>query len=82
MKELFLKKYWEEDDILFYFYFNDNEAIKQIEINRKRIFLTSKESPINEESMLYDQSLEELEYEENEVITKEEFMNIWNCKNK
>jgi len=47
-------------------------------INSKgKVFLTS-EIPQQGESMLYDQSLEELDLQDAEFITREEFGGAWN----
>ncbi|SMP29191.1 hypothetical protein [Chryseobacterium profundimaris] len=32
MKEVFVKKYWDEEDVLFYLHFQDNEVVRQLEI--------------------------------------------------
>lgn len=78
MQELFVKKYWDEENILFYIHFRDGEAIRQIEETSKgRVLLTS-ENPHNGESMLYDQPLEELKLNDSDFITEEEFNKIWN----
>jgi len=31
MQEVFIKKYWNEDDILFYMHFQNGDAVRQIE---------------------------------------------------
>lgn len=78
MKEVFIKKYWEEEDVIFYLHFQNGKAVRQLEVNGKRkVFLTI-DSPQNGESMLYDQSLNELDLEELDYITEEKFNEIWN----
>jgi hypothetical protein len=78
MQELFVKKFWEEESIWFYIHFQNKEAIRQIEISSKgKVFLTL-ENPQQGESMLYDQSIEELDLQDSDFITKEEFEGIWN----
>ncbi|MGE8299101.1 MAG: hypothetical protein ACN6OW_05965 [Sphingobacterium paramultivorum] len=78
MKEIFIKKYWDEDDVLFYLHFQNEEAIAQVEITPKGKVFLSLENPKENTSMLYDQSLDELALEERDFITKEEFYRIWN----
>lgn len=57
MQELFIKRYWDEDDLLFYIHFQNGEAVRQIEEASKcKVFLTSEHSHQGE-SILYDQSL-------------------------
>lgn len=80
MKEVFVKKYWAEDKILFYLHFKNGEAVEQIEITPEGKVFLSLSNPNEEESMLYDQSLDELDLEENDFITREDFYNIWNDK--
>lgn len=78
MKEFFVKKYWDEEDVLFYIHFQNGEAVRQIEeTSRDRVLLTS-ETPLRGESMLYDQSLDELELNKSDFITEEEFNKAWN----
>lgn len=78
MKEFFVKKYWDEEDVLFYIHFQNGEAVRQIEeTSRDRVLLTS-ENPLQGESMLYDQSLDELELNKSDFITEEEFNKAWN----
>ncbi|WP_153846414.1 hypothetical protein [Sphingobacterium paramultivorum] len=78
MKEIFIKKYWDEEDVLFYLHFQNEEAIAQVEITPKGKVFLSLENPKENTSMLYDQSLDELALEERDFITKEEFYRIWN----
>lgn len=77
MKEVFVKKYWEEENILFYIHFQNQKAVRQIELsNGTKIFLTLN-SPEKNESMLYDQSLEDLDLNDSDYISKEEFEKEW-----
>lgn len=78
MQEIFVKKYWIEEDIIFYIHFHNGEAVKQIEITAKRKVLLTLDNPHEGESMLYDQSLDELDLKDSDFITKEEFNEIWN----
>lgn len=77
MKELFIKKYWNEEDILFYIHFQNENAVRQIEITDKgKIYLTL-ENPQQGESMLYDQSINDLDVNHSDFISKEEFEKQW-----
>lgn len=78
MKEIFIKKYWHEEDVLFYLHFQNEEVIEQVEITPKGNVFLSLEKPRENTSLLYDQSLDELDLEEKDFITKEEFYRIWN----
>ncbi len=31
MRDFFIKKYWEEDNVMFYMHFRNGEAIRQVE---------------------------------------------------
>ncbi|SFN92368.1 hypothetical protein SAMN05421594_4732 [Chryseobacterium oleae] len=78
IQELFVKKFWKEESIWFYIHFQNEEAIRQIEISSKgKVFLTL-ENPQQGESMLYDQSIEELDLQDSDFIPKEEFEGTWN----
>lgn len=77
MKEVFVRKYWAEEDVLFYLYFQNGYAVSQIEVTKdSKVFLSTK-NPQRGESMLYDQSLEDLDLNEDDFITKEDFMKVW-----
>lgn len=77
MQELFIKKYWSEEDLLFYIHFQHGEAVRQIEVASKgKVFLTS-ENPYQGDSFLYDQSVDELDLEQSDFITEEEFNKVW-----
>lgn len=77
MKEDFIKKYWDEDDILFYIHFQDDYAVRQLEIKLDEKIHLTLEEPINEEYMLYDQKFSDLDLEKDDFITKEEFNLAW-----
>ncbi|MET0946389.1 MAG: hypothetical protein ABWY22_13335 [Flavobacterium sp.] len=77
MKEDFVKKYWEEEGLLFYIHFQNDIAVRQIEVKSEEKIYLSIDEPISGDSMLYDQLLYELDLEENDFITREEFNQIW-----
>lgn len=80
MKEVFVKKHWDEEDVLFYLHFQNGEAIRQVEITPTSNLKLSTSKPLNGSSMLYDQSLDELDLKESDFITEEEFNKIWSEK--
>jgi hypothetical protein len=77
MKEIFVKKYWEENGTWFYLHFEGEKAIRQIEISSEGKKRLSLNRPTDEDSMLYDQSLKGLGLSECDFISKEEFENEW-----
>lgn len=78
MKEVFVKKYWDEEDVLFYLHFQNDEAVRQVEITPTSKLKLTSSNPTNGDSILYDQSLDELDLKESDFITEEEFNKIWN----
>lgn len=80
MKNIYLKKYWEEDHITFYLHFQNDEAVKQVEITPYGKTFLSIDNPINGESCLYDQNIEDLQIEEDDYISEEEFDTVWNTR--
>lgn len=78
MEEVFVKKYWDEENVLFYLHFQNGEAIRQVEITPTSKLKLTSHNPLNGESMLYDQSLDELELNKSNFITEDEFNKIWN----
>lgn len=78
MHETFVKKYWEEQNVLFYLHFREGEAVEQIEVSAiGKVFLSTNDR-YNGDSMLYDQSLDELDLHQSDFITEEEFYRVWN----
>ncbi len=47
MEKKFLKRYWKEEDITFYIEFINQDAVKQIELSTKGIFLTPSSAKSN-----------------------------------
>lgn len=80
IQDVFIKKYWKEEDILFYFHFQDDIAIRQIEITSRGKKLLSLNNLVESDSMLCDQKLSELDLENNDFITREEFEENWQAK--
>jgi hypothetical protein len=80
MKEVFVKKYWLDENVLFYLHFQNGEAIRQVEITSTSKLRLTTSNPLNGDSMLYDQSLDELDLDESDFITEEEFNSIWGQK--
>ena len=80
MKEVFVKKYWGEEDVLFYLHFQNGEAVRQIEITPTSIVKLTSNNPLNGDSMLYDQSLDDLDLKAADFITEAEFNKSWNEK--
>lgn len=77
MQEVFIKKYWKEEDIWFYIHFQNQRAIRQIELSNEKRTLLTLDSPQKGESMLYDQSIDDLDLNNSDYITKEEFEKEW-----
>lgn len=77
---VFIKKNWNEENIIFYIHFHNNEAIRQIEVSSKNKTFLTLENPFQNESMLFDQNLEDLDLEEKDFITEQEFNLIWEDK--
>lgn len=80
MKEVFLKKFWLENNTLFYLHFINDYAVRQVEISSNGAIFLSTERPVVDDAFLYDQRLSELEYSEKDFITKEEFELIYSLK--
>jgi hypothetical protein len=80
MNEVFVKKYWEEEEVLFYIHFQNGTAVAQIEISAEGKLFLSVDGPGDENAMLYDQPLSDLDLEEEDFISKEEFEEVWSEK--
>jgi hypothetical protein len=77
MEELFIKKYWPEENMLFYVHFQNGLAVRQIEITSDRKVFLSTEYPQENGSTLFDQSLQELEIDRKDFITQSAFELMW-----
>lgn len=77
MKNTFVKKYWEEEKILFYLHFQAGAVVRQIEVNANGKVFLSEKCPIRGDSMLYDQALQDLDLQENDFISEQEFEEVW-----
>ena len=80
MKQTYIKKYWQDEGILFFLHFQDEMAIRQIETSALGKKLLTLNNPIDGESVLYDQNLKDLDLREEDFITQEEFEAEWNRK--
>ncbi|PJZ48006.1 hypothetical protein [Leptospira saintgironsiae] len=78
MSDVFIKKYWEEEDVTYYLHFRNGEAIRQIEVSPASIVFTSLDYPVKGDHMLYDKSLDDLELDHQDFITEDEFNEVWN----
>ncbi len=76
-ERIFIKKYWDEEDILFYIDFKKGRAIRQIEISKNKKICLTLEKPQQDNSLLYDQSFDDLDIEESDIISEEEFNRVW-----
>ena len=80
MDKKFIKKYWADENVLFYIHFENEIAIRQIEISSLNKIKLTIENPINGDSILFDQELKYLELEEKDYISEKEFNLIWELK--
>jgi len=76
MTETFIKKYWDEENVLYYLHFIGNDAIRQIEIRGDKKAYMDVKNPVQALN-IYDQDLDELELEKEDFITKQEFEEAW-----
>lgn len=76
MENLFIKKYWDEEDITFYIHFYNGEAVRQIEISPESTRFLSSSNP-EDYQIMADQALEEGDFEPTDFITEDAFESIW-----
>lgn len=76
--KVFIKKYWDEADILFLLHFEGGYAVRQIEIHQDFVVCLSINKPIENEFFLYDQTLNDLVIDDKDIISQEEFDSFWN----
>lgn len=82
MKPIYLKRYWDEDNEMYYFHIENRNVIRQIVINYNSglVVKLSQETTNFEEYILCDQILNIVEWQDSEYISEVEFENIWNKK--
>ena len=82
MKPIYLKRYWDEDNEMYYFHIEYRNVIRQIVINYNSglVVKLSQETTNFEEYILCDQILNLVEWQDSEYISEVEFENIWNKK--
>jgi len=78
MDDIFIKKKWDEENIVFYIHFKNNVAVRQLEVYPDEKRYLSESNPLYKDSGLYDQSLKDLDLEDSDFIDEIEFENAWN----
>ena len=76
-KVCYIRKYWEEENVMYYLHFVGENAVRQIEIEPDEAIYLSTDKPIYEDYSLYDQDLSSLDLTPEDFITKEEFEKVW-----
>ena len=76
MKEVFVKKYWDEEDVMYYLHFHDDLTVRQIEVRPNNKVFLSLDDP-EQAPLMYDQPLEGLEIHQGDFITRDEFEKAW-----
>lgn len=77
MTDVYIKKYWEEEKTLIYLHFRGGFAIRQIEITPSITIYLDEENPRKGESTLSDQPINILEYNQEDIISQQEFELKW-----
>jgi hypothetical protein len=77
MEELYIKKFWVEEEILFYDHFRDGYAERQIEVSSIGAKYYSWEDWPRDRDFLCDGKLENAKFDEEDFITAEEFEAAW-----
>lgn len=78
MKELFIKEYWEEGHVLYYFHVRNDMVVRQIEMTIQHTFYFDVDNPLQGEYFMCDVPLSELERDGWHYISEEEFDSKWN----
>lgn len=78
--DVYVRKIWAEEGITFYIMFVNGKAVSQVEERPTEVVYLTIDNPVIGESMLYDQPLEELDLANDDYITKEEYLKVWNTK--
>lgn len=78
----YIKKKFEEENIIYYLHFLDKNAVRQIEFNNHSYkYLDISISNVGD-SMLYDQKIDELNIQHSDNFSKKEFEMLWDKRPK
>lgn len=77
-KIIYIRKKWEEEDVMIYLHFAGENAVRQIEVQPDKIIRTSENTPISGNSYLYDQNFSDIKWDESDFISEDEFNEKWN----
>ena len=80
MKKYFIKKYWEEDNEMYYFHIENGYVEREIILdkNKNEYIKLSKVVQQRKEYFLCDQPLDSVEWDILDYISEEEFETVWN----
>lgn len=78
---VYIKKYWKEENVLIYLHFIGEKAVRQIEIYPQLAVFLSEENPVYKTYFLYDQNFSDLELDSSDFITEYEFNKKWQYTN-
>lgn len=81
MKDVFVRKRWDEENVVFYIHFQNDYAVRQIEISPAGERFLSIKNPLVEDSMLCDKEISSFDFNNNDFITNQEFETKWDKKN-
>jgi hypothetical protein len=82
MKDTYLKGYWAEETLWIYQHYEDQYAIRQINMFPNEIKFFTVESSMQGKDGLGDQPLDTVDTSMVEFISKEEFEEVWNQQKK
>ena len=75
---IFIRKKWDDEDVEYFLHFINGEAVRQIEVYQNKVIFLSTQKTYDDDSMLYDQGIEQLDISTLDCITEIEFENEWN----
>lgn len=78
MSEIFIRRYYQEENIMYYLHFIGEEAVRQLEIHTDKRLRYTTEHPYDDDGGLYDQDFSDVEWPADSFITRDEFETEWN----
>ena len=64
-------------EIQMYLHFHGAFAVQQIEVSDNGVMKLDESNPVIGDAFLYDQTYSDIEWDEKDFISKEEFDNVW-----
>lgn len=78
MEDLYIKKYWDEENIMYYFHVHNDVVVRQIEIQDGEKNCSDIAHSLQDNASIADICFSEMEIDNPAYVTRQEFDSVWN----